>query len=128
MAQGSWRLMKDLGTDVLPAVNVGLKGLDSILHGLIWLFDWKKDSKQDMVESGRNSASGSFDYWKKKLGFGSDPIPPAAQQGVTVNHQTTLDGRVIAESTTKYQVDGLATVSPSGNNYDVRMTPLVPGY
>ena len=42
--------------------------------------------------------------------------------------ETILDGRAIAQSTTRYQIDGLARMPASGNRFDTRASPLLAGY
>jgi hypothetical protein len=112
-------LMKDIGMTYLPIVNVGLKALSSVLSGLASFFEWYQ--KFNPVAGLAGGVSALFSS-------GSAVPSPSSQQAVVINTQTNLDGRVLAQSTTRYQIDGLAKVPSSGNNFDYRASPMLAGY
>jgi hypothetical protein len=96
------KLLTHIGEDVLPVWNVALKATLAILEGANWLFDWTHKSH---VSSD-----------------GLTVPPPPTQSAVVVDHKTVLDGRVLANSTTQYQVRGLAQMPSSGTGFDGRMS------
>jgi hypothetical protein len=122
-------LMKNIGTDLLPAVNSGLQILSGILKAIN--DNWQKIGNT-LSFIGKGLHGGDFGAWAANgaldlLGVGS-AAPPPKQQSFTLNNVTKLDGRVLADSTTKYQVEGLAKMPSTGNDYDLRATPYMPGY
>lgn len=98
-------LMKQIGTDVLPLVNGGLSILVSILKGANDFFGWTHGSHLPASTA-------------------ASVVPQQQKQVVVIDHQTNIDGRAIAQSTTRYQIDGMAKMPSSGNNFDQRATPL----
>jgi hypothetical protein len=98
------KLLTHIGEDVLPIWNVALKATLSILEGANWLFDWTH---------------------KPHPLSGTSPVPPPADKGgIVIDHQTFLDGRTIAKSVTRYQVEGLAAAPNAGSGFQGRMALL----
>ena len=113
-------LMKQLGTDVLPGVNKSLAAL-------IWVIE--KVEKALSWSSAGHEASRGFsllNYLSGGSGHDATPASSTSQRPIVV--QSVLDGRVIAQSTTRYQIDGLAKMPATGNNFDFRASPYAPGY
>ena len=115
-------LMKDLGASYLPAVTTGLKALTLVLQAI--------DAFIKTPDYLGGKAAGGVKWLYNSLTGGSAGAVPSSsqQQTVVVDHKTILDGRAIAQSTTRYQVNGLAKVPSSGNNFDLRASPMLAGY
>jgi hypothetical protein len=103
-----------LGEDILPAVNVGIKGLDLALKAVMlslkvtWSFIRLPVTAYEGISS---------------LFNGTSVAPPSSsQRSVVLNHTTALDGRVLAKSTTEYQIQGLAQAPSSGTGFDGRLS------
>jgi hypothetical protein len=122
--QASEQMMKTLATlgeTVMPAATTAINAFSGAVQGITWLLNLNNKIHDWMASKEAGVASFLFG--------GLSAAPPSAQQGsVVLNHSTMLDGRTLAQSTTEYQIDGLAQVSPSGNDYDFRMTPYMLGH
>lgn len=113
------KALTQLGENVMPevtgAINVftlALKAINAVLQVPDYL--------------GAKTADGIKWAWHKLKG---DAVPsPAQQQSLIINHETKLDGHTLAKSVTQYQVDGMAQMPSTGNDYDLRATPYMPGY
>jgi hypothetical protein len=118
-------LMKDIGESLLPTVNMGLGYLDRILGGIIKGFESSKNE---------NLASLSAKFARPGLSFLQtmgvlDATPPASSgTSVPITVQSIIDGRVVAESTANHFLNGMGSAPSTGNDYDLRSSPLMPGY
>lgn len=117
--QAVGQLMKTLtilGERVMPDVTEALKMLNFTLRAVSGLLKWGGTASSSPITSGVKSF----------LFGGTADVEPAVpnQSPLVIDHQTMLDGRVLAESTTKYQVQGLATAPASGSGFDGRMALL----
>jgi hypothetical protein len=110
-----------LGEALMPEATIALKGFSVVVEGIAKILsapEWLGAKAAAGVRAGYNWATGG----------GSTVPTSAASQAVVIQHQTNLDGRAIAQSTTRYQLDGLAKAPASGNNFDLRATPLATGF
>jgi hypothetical protein len=122
-----WKNLKlILGDEVLPGVIWGIGKLAVVLKDIGAAIKWLETTPiigKLFSGSAPNTLESSVKSWKSTLGFDSaSAVPPAAQQSVVVDHKTTLDGRVLAKSTTEYQVRGLAEMPSSGSSFDGRLS------
>lgn len=141
--QTQWRdILKNLGTEVLPLAIDGLKGLTWILRGLNWIFGSQNAAKQLAHDQGRDTLAGAFN---DPLGMGwnlgalfthnwsgdahkfmqgvqnKDGWTPKSSGDLTT--VINLDGKHLATTVSKYQVDGVAGFAPSSpTGFDGRMS------
>jgi hypothetical protein len=107
-------LMKDLGMHWLPLVNDGLGYLNRILGGFLKSYD----KAGVLPPQAPDPAS-----------YGA--VPPPKKQTVVINNNLHLPSGAVfslGKQITEMQVDGMAQAPSTGNDYDLRSTPLMPGY
>jgi hypothetical protein len=119
-------LLNAVGTIILPAATNALKIIIEALKPIVWLADQLRQHAYLMkfLPGGVGMLFGS----SSPAGSPNAVPAPSQQQTIVVDHQTNLDGHAIAQSTTRYQIDGLAKMPAGGNNFDLRAAPYAPGY
>ena len=126
--ESQWENVKiAFGTNFQPVVV-------PTLHFIAEFFNYMGNVFRGMGEvysRARNAISGTWDLLSSMHGvFGSSSATPPSVSGPTVviEHTTNLDGAVLAKSVTQYQIDGMAKAPASGNDFDLRASPFMPGY
>jgi hypothetical protein len=110
-------LMKQIGTEILPAVNAGLGYLVRVLGGFI------KTKDKEIATAAADAQTHDFLGFRKN--DATPPRPATVSTPVTVNMH--IDGEVVARKTVDVFL-GRPSSDLSGNLYDGRTVPFSSGW
>jgi hypothetical protein len=130
--QAQWNtLMKDLGDKLLPTATKWLERLNGVLGGIIEFVEAPAAGKLMMLGGALPQQSNrSFSSLFHSFGSGSGDATPPSSSGVTtpVTVNMHIDGEVVARKTANVFLNGMSQAPSTGNDYDLKMSPLMPGY
>lgn len=115
------------GTNFQPVVVPTLHFIAEFFNYMGFVFKGVHDVFSK-VYSSLSGAAGVLSDLHGVFGSGSATPPSVSKPTVVIEHTTNLDGAVLAKSVTEYQIDGMAKAPASGNDFDLRTSPFMPGY
>lgn len=91
--------------------------------------EWVKDLSVSQEHAGQHLVrTGRWNRWENNDGTPTDTVRPGQSMMVTIHNQTKLDGKVIAENTTKHQVKAASKPASGISTFDPSQMLMSPNY